>query len=179
MLFRPTSRFHELFNRNTRYQTWVLIWCILFGVAMIANMQSAADGGWFWYAALLNSGKRLYADMHLALQPLFVMETASFLRLTGKGWLVSKIPALFHLVAYCLGLFLLARHSRLPDGQKALILGCAFFVSVAFEAYRFDDYHVLADCFELYSILMLLLLQKSTKAVQSVGLVAGLGVLSG
>src|SRR5260370_3285208 len=156
MLSKPTSRFHGAFDRKTRFQNLVLVCCILFGLAMIANMQSAADGGWFWYAVLLSSGKRLYADMHLALQPLFVLETTSFLALLGKGWLVSKIPALLHLVAYCFGLFLLARHSRLSDRQKALILGCAFFVSVTFEAYRFDDYHVLAECFELYSILALL-----------------------
>lgn len=72
---KPTSRFHELFDRKTRYQTLVLVCCILFGLAMIANMQSAADGGWFWYAVFLGSHKRLYADMHLALQPLFVLES--------------------------------------------------------------------------------------------------------
>ncbi|MCU1251503.1 MAG: hypothetical protein JWQ49_4532 [Edaphobacter sp.] len=179
MLSKPTPPSQEALDRKTRYQTLVLVCCLLFGFAMIANMQSAADGGWFWYAVFWGSGKRLYSDMHLVLQPLFVLETASFLALFGKGWLVSKIPALLHLVAYCFGLFLLARQSRLPDRQKALILGCAFFLSVAFEAYRFDDYHVLTDCFELYSILALLWLQKSVQAAQRIGLVAGLGVLSG
>src|SRR5258705_12880648 len=155
MLPKPTSRFREAFDRNTRYQTLVLVCCILFGVALIANVQSAADGAWFWYAVFLNSGRRLYADMHLALQPLFVLETATFLALFGKGWLASKIPSFLHLVAYCFGLYLLARHSRLPDWQRALLLACAFFVSIAFEGYRFDDYRVVADCFRLYSIILL------------------------
>jgi hypothetical protein len=179
MLPNSTPRFHEAVNRNARYQNLVLICCVLFGVAMIANTQSPADGGWFWCAAYLRSGKRLYSDMHLALQPLFVLETAQFIALLGKGWLVSKIPALLHLVAYCFGLLLLARHSSLPDRQKALILGCAFFISVAFEAYRFDDYHVLADCFLVYSIVLLLMLQKSVKAALGLVLVVGLGILAG
>ncbi len=179
MLPKPTSRFREAFDRNTRYQTLVLVCCILFGVALIANVQSAADGAWFWYAVFLNSGRRLYADMHLALQPLFVLETATFLALFGKGWLASKIPSFLHLVAYCFGLYLLARHSRLPDWQRALLLACAFFVSIAFEGYRFDDYRVVADCFGLYSIILLLLIRKSIGAAQSFGIVVGLGVLSG
>jgi hypothetical protein len=179
MLSKPMSRFHEAFDRTTRYQSLMLVCCILFGVVLIANVQSAADGSWFWYAVFLRSGKRLYADMHLVLQPLFVLETAFSLALFGKGWLVSKIPSVFHVVAYSFGLFLLARLSRLSDGQKALILGCAFFLSIAFEAYRFDDYHVVSDCFGLYSIILLLLLRKSSGVAQSFGVVVGLGVLSG
>jgi hypothetical protein len=153
--------------------------CVLFGVAMIANTQQAGDGGWFWYATLLHGGKRLYADMHLALQPLFVLETASFLELMGNGWLVSKIPAVLHLVAYCLGLLLLCRYSDLSDRQKALFLGCGFFISIAFEGYRFDDYHVLADCFEVYSLVALLMLQNSGSALRTLSLAAGLGILCG
>jgi hypothetical protein len=179
MLLKPMSRFHEAVNRNTRYQNLVFVCCVLFGLAMLANTQSAADGSWFWYATYLRSGKRLYSDLHLALQPLFVLETASFLTLLGNGWLVSKVPAVLHLVAYCFGLLLLARHSSLPDRQKAVILGCAFFISIAFEAYRFDDFHVLEDCFLLYSIVALLMLQKSAKASERLGLVVGLGILAG
>jgi hypothetical protein len=153
--------------------------CIVFGLALIANTQSAADGGWFWYAVFFGSGKRLYADMQLPLQPLFVLETASLLALLGKGWIVSKIPACIHLVAYCLGLLLLVGHSDLSDRGKALILGCVFFFSISFEAYRFDDYHVLADCFVLYSIIVLLSLQKSVTPGQVLALTSLLGVLSG
>src|SRR5258707_11725998 len=129
MPLNPRLRLDEAAGQNTRYQYLMCICCILFGVAMIANTQAAADGSWFWYATYLRGGKRLYADLHLALQPLFVLETASFLALLGKGWLVSKIPAVLHLVAYCFGLLLLTRQSNLPDRQKALILGCTFFFS--------------------------------------------------
>jgi hypothetical protein len=167
------------FGRETLWQNMTLIFCVLFGLALIANTQTAGDGGWFWYATFLHGGRRLYADMHLALQPLFVLETASFLALLGKGWLVSKAPAVLHVAAYCIGLLLVARSSKLPDRQKALVLACAFFVSIDFEAYRFDDYHVLADCFQVYSLVALLKLERTPVAWRSVGLAAALGVLCG
>jgi hypothetical protein len=176
---RSHVAFDEAAGQKRPYQNLMLICCILFGLAMIANAQAAGEGTWFWYATFLRDGKRLYSDMHLALQPLFVLETASFLAVFGKGWLVSKIPAILHLVAYCFGLSLLAKRSELPDWQKAVILGCAFFISIAFIAYRFDDYHVLADCFLLYSIVLLLQLQESRETTRSLSLIAGLGILSG
>ena len=164
--------------RGTFYQNLMFAGCMLFGLAMIAQTQGAGDGIWTWYATLLHGGKHLYSDLHLLLQPLYVLETAWFLGL-GKGWMVSKAPAVLHLTAYCLGMLLLVRRSALTDRQKAVILGCCFFVSICFEAYRFDDYHVLADCFELYSLAVLLRMQKATSPRAVVLLSAILGVLSG
>lgn len=166
-------------NRNTAFQNLAFVVCVLFGMAMILNVQPAGDGVWFWYATFLRQGKRLYADMHLALQPLFVLETAWCMDLLGKGWLVSKLPAVLHVVAYCLALLLILRRSQLPDWQKAIVMGCAFFVSISFEAYRFDDYHVLADCFQLYSLIALLKLQETPTVRTELMLCGTLGVLSG
>jgi hypothetical protein len=175
----PARRIQSVFGRETILQNLMFVFCILFGLAMIANTQSAGDGGWFWYASFLRSGKHLYSDMHLALQPLFVLETASIMTLLGKGWFASKVPAVLHLVAYCLGLLLLVRRSNLSDGKRGIVLGCTFFLSISFEAYRFDDYHVLADCFQLYSLVGLLVLQKAATARTGHILAFILGVLSG
>lgn len=165
---------------NTYRQRLAAASCFLFGLVVIANTHSAADGEWYWYAWLLQQGKRLYADMHLPLQPLFVLETEFFLALFGKGWLVSRIAAVLHLLAFCFGILLLARHSAWKDHQKAIVIACVFFVSIHFEAYRFDDYHVLADCFVLYSLLLLvLMLEKGSGIQRNVYLAAGLGILSG
>src|SRR5580658_3982895 len=152
------NRIQSAFGWATILQNLMFIFCVLFGVAMIANTQTAADGGWFWYATFLRSGKHLYSDMHLALQPLYVLENVSVMTLLGKGWLASKVPAVLHLVAYCLALLLLVRHSNLSDGKRGIVVGCAFFLSIYFEAYRFDDYHVVTDCFQLYSLVALLVL---------------------
>jgi hypothetical protein len=179
MPLNPLRRIRSAFGRETICQNLMLISCVLFAFAMIANTQPAGDGVWFWYAVFLRSGKHLYSVMHLALQPLFVLETATFMALLGKGWIASKVPALLHAVAYCIGLFLLVGRSNLSDGRKAIVLGCAFFISICFEGYRFDDYHVLADCFQLYSLLALLLLPKAASLRAGLRLVAVLGVLSG
>ena len=146
---------------------------------MIINVEPPCDGAWFWYSYFLDSGKRLYADLHMPLQPLFVLETNAFMALLGKGWLLSKIPGVLHLVAYCLALLLLVRQTKLSDVDKAILYTCSFFVSTASGAIVFNDYHLLADCFELYSLLALLALNTSSSVTRTLGLAAILGGLAG
>ena len=189
---RVTDRAREIFvdevvdvaelepvHRINRFQYIAFVFCVLFGLAMIANTQPALDGGWFWYSSFLNSGKHLYADMHLVLQPLYVLETSAFMAVLGKGWLVLKVVPTLHVLAYCLALLLLVRRSSLSDARKAILLASSFFISVSSVDYRFEDYRVLTDCFVLYSVLALLCLRTSSSVRRTLGLVAILGVLSG
>ncbi len=166
-------------NRSHLFQTIAFVFCVLFGLALIANTEAANDGVWFWYSVFFNNGKRLYADMHLPLQPLYVLETSAFMAVLGKGWLVTRIPAVLHLVAYCLGLLLLVRKSNLSDARGAILLACSFFVSINYGAFVFGDYHVLTDCFVVYSLIALLALRTSAGAGRVLGLAAILGVLCG
>jgi hypothetical protein len=168
----------SLFTRDTVRQSLMFAFCVLFSLALIVNTQGAGDGTWFWYAVLLRGGRHLYSDMHLPLQPLFVLETSWFLSLLGDGWVASKVAPALHAVAYCLGIFLVVRRSGLRDGGKAVVLGCVFFLSICSPLYRFDDFHVLADGFEAYAIWLLLLLKES-RGVRSMALVAGLGLVGG
>lgn len=172
-------RLRAAFAGQSRPQSLVLLLCLLFGLALILNTETANEGVWFWYAVFLRQGQHLYSGMHLALQPLFALETEYFQALLGTTWLASRVPAVLHLFAYCTGLWLVVRASRLTGGQKAIILACAFFVSIDFVGNRFDDYHVLADCFEIYSFLLLLALQRASLPWRSAGLAAALGLLSG
>src|ERR1035441_3871655 len=135
--------------------------CIAFGIALIANTQLACDGGWFWYAVLHHAGTRLYRDLHLVLQPLAVLETEWWMSLVGKGWIVSKVPAVIHLVAFTTGIALVTAKSKLAAIPKAIVVACVFFVGIHFEAYRFDDYHVMAYALALFSILLLLKLDRA------------------
>ena len=172
-------RLGRLVKKINLFQTIAFIVCVLFGLGLIANTEASNDGSWFWYSVFFNSGKRLYADMHLALQPLYVLETSAFMAVLGKGWLVSRIPAVLHLFAYCLALLLLVRKSSLSDAGKAVLLAFSFFVSITFGAYVFGDYHVLTDCFVLYSLVTLLSLRTSSSVGRTLGLAAILGALSG
>jgi hypothetical protein len=153
--------------------------CIAFGVALIANTQLACDGGWFWYAVLHHAGTRLYRDLHLVLQPLAVLETEWWMSLVGKGWIVSKVPAVIHLVAFTTGIALVTAKSKLAAIPKAIVVACVFFVGIHFEAYRFDDYHVMADALALFSILLLLKLDRAESIDSNLKLAAALGFLSG
>ena len=161
------------------YQSLAILFCVLFGVAMIANTQMSGEAWWFWYASFLHGGSKLYADLHLALQPLFVQETAAWIKLFGTKCLVTEIPSVIHVVVFCLGIFLILQESEWPDWQKAIVLASAFLICVNCVAYRFDDYHILADIFIYYSMALLLLLARTDTAKRQFRLAAGLGFLSG
>jgi hypothetical protein len=161
------------------YQSLAILFCVLFGIAMIANTQMGGEAWWFWYANLLHSGARLYADLHLPLQPLFVLETDAWMQLFGEKCLVTEIPSVIHVLVFCLGIFLILRESDWPDWQKAIVLASAFLICMECTAYRIDDYHITADTFIFYSLVLLLMIAKADAAQRQFGLTAGLGILSG
>jgi hypothetical protein len=161
------------------YQSLAIFFCVLFGIAMIANTQMGGEAEWFWYANLLHNGSKLYADLHLPLQPLFVLETNAWIQLFGIKCLVTEIPSVIHVLVLCLGIFLILRESDWPDWQKAIVLASAFLICIECPAYRFDDFHVLAESFIFYSLVLLLMIAKINAARPQFGLAIGLGILSG
>ena len=161
------------------WQSLAFVCCVLFSLCLTFQVMGAGDGVWFWYSSMFLEGKRLYADLHLVQQPLIVLETAVVMKLFGKGWLVFRIPAVFHVLAFCTALLILAGKSALSDGRKALLFACAFSVSISFNGDRFDDYHIFCDCFVLYAIITFLSLQTATRTRSRVALLAATGVLCG
>ena len=160
-------------------QSLAILFCVLFGIAMIVNTQMSGEAEWFWYGSLLHSGAKLYADLHLALQPLFVLETDAWMQLFGTKCIVTEFPSVIHVLVFCVGIFLILRESDWPDWQKAIVLASAFFISLECTAYRFDDYHITADTFVFYSLVLLLMLAKADASRRQFGLASGLGILSG
>jgi len=161
------------------YQSLAIFFCVLLGLAMIVNTQMEGEATWFWYVTLFQHGAKLYADLHLALQPLLILEMDVWMKLFGTKCLVTEIPSVLHLLVLCLGLFLLLRESDWPDWQKAVMLASAFVLCVAGPSYRFDDYHVTTESFILYSLVMLLLLAKTDSARRQFMLATAMGVLCG
>lgn len=164
---------------GTRYQNLSLGCCIAFGLILIAQVQVAGDGMWFWYAILLNSGKHLYTDMHLPLQPLYPLLIAWTMRFFGQGWIVSKLPAVIFMVAYALALRLIVRSVPGSDLQRGIALALGFSMPLLFEASRFDDYHVLTDTFTAWSVVVLIALARRLPVRTAAAGAAILGVLSG
>jgi hypothetical protein len=161
------------------YQSLAILFCVLFGIAMIANTQMSGEAWWFWYANLFHKGSKLYADLHLPLQPLFVLETNAWIQSFGTKCLVTEIPSVIHVAIFSLGIFLILRESDWPDWQKAIVLASAFLITVECIAYRFDDYHIVSDISIFYSLLLLLKLAKAVTARRQLEFAAALGVLSG
>lgn len=134
--------------------------CIVYGLALTLNIHPVGDGLWFWYATLLREGHKPYAELHLPLQPLFVLLTAWMQVLLGKGWVASKAIAAVQVIVFCVGLFKVERFVAWKDWQKALCILAIFGMSLGASYARFDDYHVTGYCFEIYSIFLLLRLEE-------------------
>lgn len=160
-------------------QYCAFFFCIAFGLAMIANNQTPADGVWYWYAYYLEHGKRLYADMHVPLQPSFMLETKAILAIFGRSWLAAKIPAVIHLSALCIAWLLLIRRATASDARKATLLLFAFSTSISCVAFSFNDYRAPTYFLIIASIPFLLDLRDSTRWLKDLALVAILGAFSG
>lgn len=167
-------------SRNPgRYQVLAAVLCLAFGACMILNVEMAGEGTWFWYATLLHHGVRLYADLHLPLQPFYVLETDAWLHIVNRSTFAYELLALLHVATLLLGMLLLLRHSDWTDARKASILAGAFFADIYFVAIRFDDFHVVNDILLLYSLLVLLRLFRADTVQRELTWAAVAGVLAG
>jgi hypothetical protein len=153
--------------------------CVLFGLAMIANNQMGGEGMWFWYDNAFLSGAKVYSQLHIALQPFYLLESAAWMRLVGRNLLALESLSLLHIFAMCAALYLLLRESRWPGWLKAITLFASFALTVCGHSYRFDDYHVVAEDFIFFGLLLLLYIARSQSAAQELRLAALLGFLCG
>ncbi len=160
---------------------WVLLAmlaCVVFGLALILNVHPVGDGLWFWYATAIRNHQHLYSDLHLNQQPLFVLLTAAFQSIFGLSWLAFKIFPALQLVAYCVGLALVSGFIPWRGWQRGLLILAAFGMTITTPFYRFDDYHITTQCFQVFALYLLLLLSRKG-AASALPIAAGLGVLCG
>ena len=155
-----------------------MLFCLLYGLAIIVNVELAGNPMWFWYATLFHHGVKLYADLHCALQPLFILEMDAWMQVFGVKVLAMEGLSLLHVLLLAVGMQLLLRESGWPDWQKGIVLAGSFVLCTHFNAYLFDDFHVVSDIFYVFSLVLLLRLPRAG-ARQLLGMAAMLGVLSG
>lgn len=169
------------------WQAVAILLCFALTVLMVLNTQMSGEAMWFWYATTFRHGVKLYSELHTALQPLFVLETATWMRLFGTKIAVYEMPSLIHSFVLMIGILLILRESDWPDWQKALVLLGTFVFTVLGHSYRFDDYHVVAEAQIVYALLLLLKVgrpdaQKDPRRtlwlVGVLGLVCGLTVVT-
>ncbi len=164
---------------RSRYQLMAACFCVLFGTAFILNTHPAGDGLWYWYATFFRGGQRLYADLHVPLQPLFVLCTAAVQLLFGIGWLAGKSLAFAQLLAFVGVLFALVRQNTWSDGERAFLMVATFGMNMMASYYRFDDYHVTVHIMVLLTLYFLIRLRMEGRSRQIVGVGCLLGVFAG
>ena len=156
-----------------------LVFCAFFGIALIINVHLANDGVWYWYSMEFLDGRLLYRDLGIALQPLYILINALSIALLGPSWIALRVPALLALMLFLFPIYQLARRSGRSSLEQGILIPFAFFVGIHFEAYRFDDYHVIVHALYLISAVLLLDLQSFRTTRSRSCLAALLGVLCG
>lgn len=172
---RAMGRIRDVFG----YQGLAILCCFLLGVAMVMNTQMGGEAMWFWYATVFHRGAKLYSGLHTPLQPLFLLLTDAWMVMFGHKTIVTEIPSVLQILGLSFGMFLILRESIWPTWRKAIVLLGAFVLTVVGNSYRFDDYHVLAEEFVMYSIFLLLCLARTEITRRKVMLAAALGIVCG
>lgn len=126
--------------------------CFAFGLTLLAGVISPGDGTWQLYAELMSRGKRIYTDLGLNQQPLFPLLNVIGVKLSGGGVLASKAIFIPVVALYAFTIFRLTRVNDLSGLSRSLLFFAVFFVSIRFEAFRFDDYHALSALLAMASL---------------------------
>lgn len=164
-------------ERGTKGQPMLLLaffLCSGFGLAHIVNVHPIGDGIWFWYAHLWRHGVRLYADTHLSLQPFFIQLTALFQCIFGESWIAMKVLPVLQLVTYTSLVAYLCSMLAVRDWIRALLLSGIFFLTITSPFYRFDDYHVTSDIFQLIVFILLIKLYRGVRKPTELALITGI-----
>lgn len=134
-----------------------LILTFIFASILLVFVVGPADGTWQLYAKEVASNKKLYSELGLNQQPLFVLVNLISAKVSDSI-LYQKWIFLIIAYAYCLFIFKISTY-RQNNLKSHIVAVTVFAIAIQFEAYRFDDYHALSDLFILisyYSTVLLL-----------------------
>lgn len=115
--------------------------------------MGAGDGVWFFYAKQYLSNTRLYSELHLVQQPIFILYNAFGIKFFGDSYLAQKFLFVPLIAIHLYLTYLLVLKADLSSLLSALLYLAVFFVGIHFEAYRFDDYHFFANTLILFLLL--------------------------
>lgn len=128
------------------------ILCFSFGMLLLIFVVGPGDGTWQLYAQQMLRGNRIYSDLGLNQQPLFPLISLVGEEIFPGDILLGKLVFVPVLVIYIGMMFYICRMSNQGVFFRSLLLLSAFFVSIHFEAFRFDDYHGLGGLLALASL---------------------------
>jgi hypothetical protein len=117
---------------------------------------SAGDGVWILYATEVLKGGVPYKDLGYVQQPFFLLFSIPAALLYDYGIVYSKMYYITLPFLYLFVMYLTIRECKIGRLYTALTVVSIFFISTYFNAYRFDDYHVMAHLLVLVSLLFIL-----------------------
>ena len=126
--------------------------CCAFGLACLVVVLGPGDGTWALYAREMRSGYRIYSDLGLNQQPLFPLLSLAASWISPGGILGDR---LLFIGVVLLEVLLISEIAKLVGASsivRPVLIVATFFTAIHFEAFRFDDYHALAECFVLASL---------------------------
>jgi len=155
MIFKGQFTKNKLlhFVKN-RYSSLAAIIACCFGTYLLFSVIGAGDGTWFFYAKDFLDGKRLFSDLNLLQQPVFILINAIGISAFPQSYIAQKIIFVPILVLYVFFSYLLVNKSSAGQLFKTALFLCFFFAGIRFEAYRFDDYHAFVSMMSILIILI-------------------------
>lgn len=141
--------------------------CFVFAVVSLAFVVGPGDGTWQLYAREMLNGKRLYADLGLNQQPLFPLLNLIGIKIFSENIIALKLIFVPVIILYIAVIFLICRENSLGEFAKSILFIAVFFVSIRFEAFRFDDYQALTSVFVFSSVYASIILLRENLALVS------------
>lgn len=123
----------------------------LFGLFLLISVVSPGDGGWILYGREISKGAKLYSDLNFNQQPIFPIISAFVASITDNI-LYHHLLYLPVLIFFITSLVLISKEVEENFHLRSLLMATIFFVAISFEAYRFDDYHALAQSGVLFAV---------------------------
>jgi len=139
---------------KNHYSALAAIFACCFGAYLLFSVIGAGDGAWFFYAKDFLAGKRLFSDLNLLQQPVFILLNAIGISVFTQSYIAQKLIFVPILMLYVFFSYLLVNKSSSGQLFKTALFLFFFFAGIIFEAYRFDDYHVFVNMLSILIILI-------------------------
>jgi len=138
--------------RPTAVEWLTPLLCLAFGLACLLFVLGPGDGTWILYAREMAEGHRIYSDLALNQQPLFPLLSYAGIEMSPGGILGDRL-IFFPLVGmHVVLIFLISRRAARSALLGAALTFATYFTAIHFEAFRYDDYHAVAQSFVLASL---------------------------
>ena len=120
---------------------WGFLFCILYAACLLFYTIAPGDGGWMLYAKSILHGNRIYSELNLNQQPLFILYSQGINLIFGDRILLQKLGYLTTPIFYSYFLFKIVSLIAANGLVRGFTTIALFFIAITFVAYRFDDYH--------------------------------------